>query len=485
MRQGSTAAGSRAVLGTALLAVLVGMTAACTVGPSFRRPAVEQPPAFKSEPPAPTVALSESAWWKLYTDPELAGLIVAANAANQTLRLAVARVDEARALARAAGSYLYPSISANPAFSRARLSGTRASQVTGQPVTGGSIVSDWIVPADLSYEIDVWGRVRRSYEASRAAARAAVADEAVVRLTVQAQVASFYYTLRSLDAQDQVLTQTLEAYREQVRILSVQLKNGLVSAITVNQAQATLQTASAQLQDVRRARADVEHALAILCGRPAPSFSIPVSPLHDTAPPAVPAGLPADLLARRPDVAEAEQNVMAANARVGVAMADFYPKFMLAGAAGFESASTSDLFAWQSRIASILPSVSLPIFQGGRLKASLAAAKAQYEQTVAAYVQQILVAYGDVEDALTDLRLLTEEVARLREAVNASQNYLRLARSQYQHGLADYLVVIDAERTLLANRLLLAQTSNLQMGASVRLIKALGGGWEGRLGPGC
>jgi multidrug efflux system outer membrane protein len=474
--QRSTPAGSRAVLRTALLAVV---TAACTVGPRYQRPAVEQPPAFKSEPPASAVALPESGWWKLYADQELEGLIAAANAANQTLRQAVARVDEARALARVAGSYLYPSVSANPAFSRARLSGTRASQVTGQPVTGGSILDDWIVPADLSYEIDVWGRVRRSYEASRAAARAAVADEAVVRLTVQTQVASFYYTLRSLDAQDQILTQTDEAYREQVRILSVQLKNGLVGAIAVSQAQATLQTASAQLQDVRRARADVEHALAILCGRPAPSFSIPVRPLHDSTPPAVPPGLPAELLTRRPDVAEAEQNVMAANARIGVATANFYPRFMLAGAAGFESASASDLFAWKSYIASILPSISLPIFQGGQLKANLAAAKAQYEQTVAAYVQQVFVAYGDVEDALTDLRLLTEEVARLREAVDASQNYLRLARSQYQHGLADYLLVIDAERTLLANRLLLAQTSNLQMGASVHLIKALGGGWEG------
>jgi multidrug efflux system outer membrane protein len=479
MRKRSVAAGSCAVRGAAFLTALAVTVAACTVGPSYRRPPVEQPPAFKSEPPAPALALPDRGWWKLYADPELDGLIVAANAANQTLRQAVARVDEARALARVAGSYLYPSVSANPAFSRTRLSGTRASQVTGQAVTGSATVSDWIIPADLSYEIDVWGRVRRSYESSRATARAAAADEAVVRLTVQAQVASSYYTLRSLDAQDQVLRETIDAYREQVRILSVQLENGLVGAIAVHQAHATLDTASAQLLDVRRARADVEHALAILCGRPAPSFSMPVSPLHDAAPPAVPAGLPAELLTRRPDVAEAEQNVVAANARVGVAMADFYPRFMLSGSAGFESASARDLFDWQSRIASILPSVSLPIFQGGRLKASLAAAKAQYEQTVAAYVQQVLVAYGDVEDALTDLRRLSEEAASLRAAVDASENYLRLARSQYRHGLADYLLVIDAERTLLANRLLLAQTSNLQMGASVHLVKALGGGWEG------
>jgi multidrug efflux system outer membrane protein len=452
------------------------MTGACTVGPNYSRPAVAPPPAFKSEFPASAAGLPEGGWWELYADPELAGLIAAANASNQTLRQAVAHVDEARALARVAGSYLYPSVSVDPAFSRTRLSGTNPS--TGQPVTLGSTTSDWIIPADLSYEIDVWGRVRRSYESSRATARAAVADAAVIRLTVQADVASFYYTLRSLDAQDQILTQTVGTYREQVRILSVQLKNGLVSSIALYQAQVTLQTALARLQDVQRARADVEHALAILCGRPAPSFSIAVSLLPATAPPRVPVGLPADLLVRRPDVAEAEQNVVAANALVGVATADFYPRFMLAGSAGFESASASDLFAWQSRIASILPSLSFPIFQGGRLKANLEATKARYGQTVAAYVQQVLVAYGDVEDALTDLRRLTEEVGSLREAVGASQSYLQLARSQYKYGLADYLLVIDAERTLLANQLLLAQTINLQMGASVHLIKALGGGWK-------
>jgi multidrug efflux system outer membrane protein len=456
------------------------MTAACMVGPNYSRPAVEEPPAFKSEPPASPVEIPESGWWQLYADPELERLVAAANASNQTLRQAVARVDQARALARVAGSYLYPSVSADPAFSRTRLSATRANPTTGQPVGTAATINDWIIPADLSYEIDVWGRVRRSYESSRATARAAAADEAVVALTVQADVVSFYYTLRGLDAQDQILTQTVEAYREQVRILSVQLKNGLVGSIAVYQAQATLQTALAQQKDVRRARADLEHALAILCGRAAPSFSIAVHPQDDApAPPCVPAALPADLLARRPDVVEAEQNVVAANAQVGVATADFYPKFMLTGSAGFESASASDLFAWQSRIASILPSISFPIFQGGRLKANLAATKAQYEQTVAAYVQQVLVAYGDVEDALTDLRMYTEEVGSLHEAVGASQNYLRLARVQYKYGLADYLVVIDAERTLLANQLLLAQTTNLQMGASVHLIKALGGGWEG------
>jgi multidrug efflux system outer membrane protein len=193
--------------------------------------------------------------------------------------------------------------------------------------------------------------------------------------------------------------------------------------------------------------------------------------------------LPAQFLARRPDVAEAEQNLVATNAQIGVATADFYPRFSLTGSAGFESADASTLFNWQSRVLSIVPSISIPIFQGGRLKANLEATKARFQQALAAYVNQILIAYGDVEDALTDLHALSDEVVTLREAVTASKNYLRLAQSQYKFGLIDYLIVIDAERTLLANQLSLAQAVNLQMAASVHLIKALGGGWDSASAP--
>ncbi len=251
-----------------------------------------------------------------------------------------------------------------------------------------------------------------------------------------------------------------------------------MSPVVVYQAQAQLEATLSQLRDVERTRADQEHALAILCGRPAPSFAVASNPLHEASPPAVPAGLPAQLLARRPDVAEAEQVVVAANAQIGVATADFYPRFTLTSSAGFESASVETLFSWQSRVASILPSISFPIFEGGRLRASLAATKAGYEQSVAAYVNQVLIAYGDVEDALTDLHAFSDEVGTQREAVGASQNYLRLAQVQYRQGLVDYLIVIDAERTLLANQLSLAQAVNLHMAASVHLIKALGGGWD-------
>jgi multidrug efflux system outer membrane protein len=205
---------------------------------------------------------------------------------------------------------------------------------------------------------------------------------------------------------------------------------------------------------------------------------VTANPLRGDAPPAVPPGLPATVLGRRPDVAMAEQNVVAANALVGVATADLYPRFSLTGAAGFESSAIQSLFDWQSRLASIVGGLTAPIFQGGRLKANLRAVRAQYEQAVAAYVNQVLIAYGDVEDALTDLHSLTSQVDSLGEAVRASENYQRLAEVQYRTGLVDYLIVIDAERTLLANQLALSQASNFQMSASVHLIKALGGGWQ-------
>jgi multidrug efflux system outer membrane protein len=471
----------RADLSTITLLAMGCAVSGCAVGPNYRRPRVEEPARFKSLPAdqptsRPAMAIPTQ-WWKLYEDEELDRLIAAANAANQDLRQAVARTDQARALARVAGSFLLPTVDLNPAYSRTRTSGNRSSVITGQPSPSVNS-SDWIVPFDLTYEIDVWGRVRRSLESARAQAAATAFDEAVIRLTTQSNVAQFYYAIRSLDAQEQILNRTVAAFEEQVRVVNVQLKNGLVGPIDLYQAQATLSATQAQAREVQRARADLEHALAVLCGEPPALFSIAPNPLTKAAAPPVPAGLPAQLLTRRPDVAEAEQNVVAANAQVGVAVANFYPTFTLTGTAGFESADVQHVFDWKSRMATIGPGLSVPIFQGGRLRANLMATKAQYRQVVAAYVGQVLTAYADVEDALTDLHSFTDESERLQQAVNASQDYLRVATVQYRRGLVNYLVVIDAERTLLSNQLSLAQTVNSQTAASIHLIKALGGGWE-------
>jgi multidrug efflux system outer membrane protein len=450
------------------------------VGPKYVRPPIEQPAGFKSPTSGGELVAIPEEWWRLYRYSCLDELIATANASNQTLRQAVARVDEARALARVAASYRFPTISLDPMVSRERLSANRASTLTGAPVQRAATVSDWLVPLDLSYEVDVWGRVRRSLQAANAQTAASVDDEAVIRLAVQTDLAQDYYTLRLLDAQLEILTRTIVSYQEQVRILGVQVRTGLVSSIVLDQAEAQLQSTLAQQQDGARARADEEHALAILCGRPAPSFSVPPSPLHGSSPPAVPPGLPADVLDRRPDVAEAEQSVVAANALVGVATADLRPRFTLTSSAGFESSAIQSLFNWQSGLASIAQGITAPIFEAGRLKANLQAVRAQYDQAVAVYVNQVLIAYGDVEDALTDLHALTTQVGSLEEAVKASENYRRLAEIQYTNGLVDYLTVIDAERTLLANQLALAQATTFQMSASIHLIKALGGGWQHR-----
>ena len=454
------------------------LAAGCTVGPNYRRPPVLAPEDFKSAPAGSNAALLAPEWWRLYGESDLDQLIATANGSNQTIGQAVAAVDQARALARAAGSHRYPEIALDPGFARTRTSATRVSALNGRPVSGGATFNDWLAPVTLSYEVDVWGRIRRSLESARAQARASADDEAAVRLAVQTDIAQDYYAVRSLDAQIDILGRTVVWYREQVRLLSAQVSAGIASAVALRQGEALLQATLAQQHEAVRARADLEHAVAILCGQAAPSFTLAASPLLEVSPPTVPAALPAVLLFRRPDVAAAEQQVVAANAQVGVATASLYPTFSLASTVGFESANLLTLFDWRSRIASMILGMTLPIFQGGRQRATLDATRAQYRQTVAAYVNQVLIAYGDVEDALTDLHAHIDEVARYRDAANAAQEYLRLAQVQYRTGLTDYLLVTDAERTLLANQLSLAQTVNLQQAASIRLIRSLGGGWE-------
>jgi multidrug efflux system outer membrane protein len=448
------------------------------VGPNYKRPPVPQPQTFKSQADTSPAPLISPEWWHFYDDPDLDQLIATATASNQALAQAVAAVDQARAVARVAASFLAPTITANPTFTRQRTSANKRSIINGGPVGVSATFNDWLVPIDLTYEIDVWGRVRRGLESARAQAVASADDEAAVRLMVQTDVAQYYYTLRLLDTEIEILTETVTAYREQVRILTVQVRTGLTSPIALSQAEALLQSALAQQEDFERARADQEHALAILCGQAAPTFSLRTHPLRDISPPEAPAGLPAMLLTRRPDVAAAEQAVVAANAQIGVAMAAFYPQFTLSSFVGFESANLRNLVEWSSAVASIVPGVSQPIFEGGRLKANVAATRAQYRQTVAGYTNQVLIAYADVEDALTDLHAYSGEVIDLRNAVAASQEYLRLALAQFRIGLVDYLTVTDAERTLLGNQLTYVQNVNLQVGSSIHLIKALGGGWE-------
>ncbi len=389
-------------------------------------------------------------------------------------------------LAGISASFLLPTVTADPSYTRTHTSANQASTLTGKPTNSSATFNNWQVPFDLAYEVDVWGRVRRTVEASNAPAAATADDLAVVQLTVASDVATFYFRgSRSLDDQEQILEENVAAFAEQVQVVSFgPVEKTVLSVRLTRRPRPRLSTkrpapsSCVTCSGLARTRSTHWQSSAGVRRR---RFRSRPTRWRRTRRHKCPPVCPARLLTRRPDVAEAEQNVVSLNAQVGVATAEFYPTFTLTGTAGFESASFDHILDWKSKIASIGPSISMPIFEAGRLNYNLTAAKAQYQQTVAAYVNQVLIAYGDVEDALTDLHALADEVDRMRAAVDASQNYVTTARAQYKQGLVNYLIVTDAERTLLANQLTLSQDVNSQMAASVHLIKALGGGWQSEI----
>jgi multidrug efflux system outer membrane protein len=441
----------------------------CTVGPDYKPVRVDVPDSFRSNDSKQEAKPLAPDWWTLFADPELADLESESLKLNNDLQAAVSRVVQARAATSAIQSQYYPVISLDPSITRAR-------SATGRSNAGGSTTTTVQIPFDLSYEIDVWGRVRREVEASEAQARASVTDYGVVLLTLTADVAQNYFTLRSLDAQERILSETIDLFRQQVDLTKTRQGVGIAASTDTLQAQVQVDTAEAQLVEVRRQRADTEHGLAILTGRPPSSVSLPKNPLAGE-PVLVPPGLPADLLRQRPDVAGAEQTLRSTCASVGVADAAFYPAFRLTGAAGFESIGLSHALDWQNRIWSIGPSVTIPLFQGGKLRADLEQAKARYDEAEATYRSAVLGAIRDVEDSLTDLHMRADAGQALDRAVKDSREYLRLTQLQYRQGIVSYLQVIDAERSLLTNELAAAQTLNLRYTSTVLLIKAIGGGW--------
>lgn len=464
---------------TILLAACLTAAGACTVGPDYERPPVDAPAGYKSAGPGESAAHGLTPdWWTLFKDPELTGLEEAAIRANQDLGAAMARVDQARAGLRASKSPLYPSLEFNPSINR-----LRTSENTAQARGGTIAFTDIRFPFDLSYEVDLWGKIRRGIEAAEAQARASVDDLALVLHTLEADVATTYFSIRSLDSQVVILDRTVASYRRQVELLQTQLKAGLVGKITLVQAESLLYSTQSQQADIRRQRADLEHALAVLLSKAPSDFSLPVKTL-DLEPPKVPAGLPAELLRRRPDVAEAEANLAIASAQIGIAVAQYYPDLQLTGSAGWESLDFRHLPNWQSRIWSIGASALTPLFEGGRLDANLDQARARYAELLAAYRGRVLIAYRDVEDALTDLHLRSDAAQSQTKAVDSAREYVRLADAQYQQGLISYFQVIDAERTLLGNELSAAQLASQRLVSTVQLIKALGAGWEDVLPPG-
>ena len=505
--------GATAVIGCAVV------VAGCAVGPDYHGPPAAEkaaPAKFKTASAAGRWKVAEPIdekaggnWWSIFHDGTLDGLIQQGLAKNQDLRVAAARIAESRSVARVAAADFYPQVTLNPSAVRQRTSNTdaiqRAALVGPSPFAGGgatgaassaasgssssamalaeqplsSTFNLFRAPLMANWELDLFGRVRRGAEAARANAQAAQADYQNMALSVSANVAVSYFTLRSLDAEAGVLDRTIAARRESLRLAGERLQAGLINELDVTRAQADVATDESNLYSLHRTRGQMENALATLLGEPASDLKVGAHPLKPgDSPPRIPAGLPSDLLERRPDVASAERQLASANADIGVAKAAFFPRITLSGAAGFESADIGQLFHWESRVWQVGAEAVQPLFEGGRNVANLGAARARYEEAVGTYRGRVLTAFQEVENALNDLRALADQAEAQERAVAASRRALELSQQQYAHGSIAFLDVLDAERTLLANERVATQLLGQRMQATVQLIKALGGAWH-------
>ena len=451
-----------------------------TVGPDYRHPANSVATNYKAadlgawKEGRPLDNLPKGNWWEVFGDKGLNELQSQAARANQNLKAAMARVEQARATARVARSDLLPSLTLAPSFNRQRFSPNQ------EPNFGHLTANTFHVPLDLSYEIDLWGRVRRSFESARAEAQASLADFYNVLLTLQADLAQNYFALRALDAEIATVSSTVDLRREQVRLVRSRFEGGVGSELDVARAETELATTEAEAASLAQRRSELENAIAVLAGSNPSSFRLPV--IRDTAwnpqPPQIPAGLPGELLERRPDVAEAERQLASANARIGVAKAAFFPVLSLTASGGYLSGELDTLFKWDSRTWSVGPSLSLPIFAGGRNRANYKRAQAAFAESVARYRQHVLVAFGDVENSLSGIRHLADQSVAQQRAVSNARRAADLATERYRAGIVSYLEVVDASREALQAERANARLAGQRLSAAVQLIKALGGGWS-------
>jgi len=451
----------------------------CAVGPRYSRPSAPVPTDYKETPqnwkPAqPADQTQRGKWWEIYQDPQLNALEEKINISNQSLKAAQAQFAQARATVRYNRADYYPTITAGVSATRERFSGNRP--LNTLPGTAET-TNDLIIPVDMSYEPDVWGRVRRTVEAARADAQASLADLESVRLSVHAELAVDYFQARELDAEAQLLDGTVASYTKQLELTDNRYKGGVASQVDVAQAQTQLETARAQAIDVRAQRTQYEHAIAVLIGEPASTFNLPVASLNAT-PPVIPPGLPSELLERRPDIASNERQMASANAKIGIAKAAYFPLFNLGPSAGFESTTIVNWLSSPSAFASVGASAVVTAFDVGRRRAASDQARAVYDQAVANYRQSVLTAYQEVEDNLAGLRLLEDESTTEAAAVAAAEHSLALSNNRYRGGVTTYLEVITAQATALADERTAVQIAGRRMVDSALLIKALGGGWN-------
>lgn len=460
-----------------LLAAL--LLSACTVGPDYQRPAASLPNAFQEAPVATANrenhenSTVNARWWSLFQDETLSRLMDQALRGNADLRSAMARVEQADAAAREAGAALFPNLDAQAGGSNVHLSEKTATWTPNSP----EILRARNAALSLSYELDVWGRVRRSNEAARASLLANQFSRAAIELSVAGLVANNYLNLRALDAQLAVTEQSLKSREESAKLVKTRVDAGLVAPLDQYQADGALAALRAQQADLRRARALTAHQLALLTGQP--DLQIAAGDLRQLPlPPLPPAGLPADLIEARPDVREAEQRLIAANANIGVAKAAYYPKFSLTGGIGSESKTLSDLFSAGSGTWSGGLGLFMPLLDFGRTAARVDQAKALNEQSLIAWQKSLEVAYKEVRDALVNLRENGSAEIAQQQRVDNAQNALKVARLRYEAGYSGFLEVLDAERVNNDALLAMIATRQARLNAAVELFKALGGGWK-------
>ncbi len=450
----------------------------CTVGPRYSRPPAPVPPAYKESGSWKQAQPSEQTlggdWWTIFHDPQLNALEQQVNVSNQNLKAAEAQFRQARAQLRYYRADYYPTITGGASATRAHTSENRQPHST---TLSGRTFTDLMLPVTLSYQADVWGRVRKTVEAGREQAQASAADLAAVNLAMHADLALDYFQARSLDAEEQLLNSTVADYQRALQLTQNRYQGGLASGLDVQQAQAQLDATRAQAIDVGVLRAQYEHAVATLVGTPAPAFTLPPLPLS-MPPPVIPLGLPSELLERRPDIAGAERRVAAANAQVGIAASAYYPVLNLAASAGFESGSITTLISGPSLFWSAGPAAAATLFDVGRRRALSEQARAAYDQAVANYRETVLTGFQQVEDELNAISLLEQEAQVQGEAVAAAQKALATATNRYKGGVTSYLEVITAQNVSLTNEVAAVNILGRRMAATVLLIQALGGGWN-------
>ena len=469
---------------------LLAFAAGCTVGPRYSRPSAPTPApdAWKTQPPweqaAPKDAIPKGAWWQIFHDPALDAYEQQLLQANQSLEAARDRLAQARSLARVATADFFPQLSTDPSALRERGSGNR-------PLNGAAPVlvnhvgqqtqpyteSVFTIPFSLSYEPDLFGRVRRNVEAANASLQSSAADLQNVQLVLAAELAADYFNLRELDAELEVVQESVGYQRKGLDLVNNRHQGGIASGLEVAQQAALLDSTLSQLALVKESRAQYEHAIAVLIGQPASSLNVPVAPLQATPPP-IPLGLPSDVLERRPDIAYAERLMAYQNAEVGIARTAFYPHITLSGSGGWQSTDIASLLNAPSLFWSLGADALQPILEGGRNRANLAAARAAYDQAVANYRQSVLTAFQQAEDGISNLSTLSQALATQAAAVEDARRALAIANNRYVGGVTNYLDVITAQTTLLTSQRLQTQLLGQQMVSAVYLIKALGGGWD-------